>query len=118
MLFAFTVLLPAMIVYMIGGHLSESEEDLEKMVKKTSKKIQSSAKKVEKKALKAVKKLSKRQEDIYNVIQDLKETGMKPIEDAFKNISTRTLRRDLNELVKKGHIKRSGSTKNTKYKVS
>jgi predicted HTH transcriptional regulator len=61
--------------------------------------------------------LTDRQSEIYKMIQKSKDTDIKPIEDAFKKVSARTLRRDLNILVESGKVKRTGSTKNTRYTI-
>lgn len=101
----------------------EDEEDLQKesMPSKKQSKVASvqKTKSSSKGKVKPSKEitLTDRQSEIYKIIQKSKDTDIKPIEDAFKKVSARTLRRDLNILVESGKVKRTGSTKNTRYTI-
>ncbi|HVX92498.1 MAG TPA: DeoR family transcriptional regulator [Candidatus Dojkabacteria bacterium] len=56
-----------------------------------------------------------RQKKLFDYIKKNKSLVMSEALDEFKDINERTLRRDLVAMVKKGLIKKYGSTKSTKY---
>ena len=61
--------------------------------------------------------LNDRQEQIYSMIRDNGEITMGDIADAITDVSTRTLRRDMNKLEKLGLITHTGKTKDSVYKL-
>lgn len=63
-----------------------------------------------------LKSPSLRQSKILEVIKSKKNVKMADIASVFKNVTTRTLRRDLDELVGTGSIVKSGKTKDAIYK--
>lgn len=62
-------------------------------------------------------RLNKRQEAIYNLIQDAGEVTMAEIADVIAGVTNRTLRRDTTKLEKLGLIVRKGRTKNSVYRL-
>lgn len=71
-----------------------------------------------KKVEKIEKKIYPINERQYKILAKIKEKGrMEPSEiyALEPNVSTRTLRRDMDVLVKQGVVKQEGSTKSTKY---
>jgi len=65
----------------------------------------------------AVTGLNDRQKKIFSYLMESNESGMKSIKSVFKNITTRTLRRDLQKLVEKNLISKTGNTKSSRYAV-
>lgn len=63
-----------------------------------------------------LKSPSLRQSKILEVIKSKKNVKMSDIASMFKSVTTRTLRRDLDELVGAGSITKSGKTKDAIYK--
>lgn len=59
--------------------------------------------------------LNSRQEEILKHLSLKKIIEMKDIKSFFPEVTTRTLRRDMNKLEDSGMIKREGSTKASKY---
>ncbi len=71
-----------------------------------------------KKAVKNVKQeLTKRQKEIYSHIKKNKFIEIKDLEGIFQ-VTNRTLRRDIAELIKKKYIQKEGSTKGSLYRVA
>lgn len=102
--------------------LRQAKEDKEKPVRK-AKALMPKEKKLPKKVNKEDEieeeietiKLSDRQE---KVIKQLIEKGkMYPseLQDLLSDVSTRTVRRDMNDLEKKGLVEQKGTTKSTYY---
>jgi predicted HTH transcriptional regulator len=106
----------AFLVYKIVSKKKESkEEKKEEKGEVTPKAAKDEVKKIEK-IEKKVYPINERQ---YKILATIKEKGrMEPSEiyALEPNISTRTLRRDMDVLVKQGVVKQEGSTKSTKYR--
>ena len=66
-------------------------------------------------SVKNVVGLSKRQAEILAEVSRLKEITPSELYKLQPNVSSRTLRRDMDVLVNKGLISQDGSTKSTKY---
>ena len=60
--------------------------------------------------------MSHRQKTLYDVIKEKKVLTPAEIHKIFPEISTRTLRRDMDALVKSGKVTQNGTTKSTIYK--
>ena len=106
----------AFLVYKIVSEKKESkEEKKEEKGEITPKAVSDEVKKIEK-IEKKVYPINERQ---YKILAMMKEKGrMEPSEiyALEPNVSTRTLRRDMDVLVKQGVVKQEGSTKSTKYR--
>jgi len=106
----------AFLVYKIVSEKKESkEEKKEEKGEITPKAVSDEVKKIEK-IEKKVYPINERQ---YKILATIKEKGrMEPSEiyALEPNVSTRTLRRDMDVLVKQGVVKQEGSTKSTKYR--
>ena len=59
--------------------------------------------------------LSERQYEIYNFIKNNDKVDTSILHAKFKDVTIRTIRRDLNILVEKGRIKKHGETKGVTY---
>jgi len=96
-----------------GKDKEKKEKDIEGEV--TPKAVSDEVKKVEK----IEKKIYPINERQYKILAKIKERGrLEPsqIYALHPDVSTRTLRRDMDVLVKQGVVKQEGSTKSTKYK--
>lgn len=56
-----------------------------------------------------------REQKILNLMPSGKPTQMSEVAKHFKNVTDRTLRRDFKRLIKKGRIRRTGTTRSTTY---
>ena len=95
------------------GELKEKKKEEKGEI--TPKAVKDEVKKIEK-IEKKVYPINERQ---YRILAMMKEKGrMEPSEiyALEPNVSTRTLRRDMDVLVKQGVVKQEGSTKSTKYR--
>jgi len=54
---------------------------------------------------------------ILEVLKEKEEVQVKDLKEIFSRVSKRTLRRDLNDLLKKGFVKRVGDKNRTVYKL-
>ncbi len=61
--------------------------------------------------------LNGRQEQIYNLVKLKREVGMGEVSSLVKDVTERTLRRDLNKLEKLGLILQAGKTRDAVYKL-
>jgi len=61
---------------------------------------------------------SKRTEEVYRLIREMKTVDMTYLLSKIKGVTERTLRRDLAKLQTMRLIKKSGNTKSAKYSVS
>lgn len=59
-----------------------------------------------------------RSNKILSLIKDKKEVSIKDISTAFDNCSEKTIQRELNSLVSKGHIKKTGAKRWSKYQLA
>lgn len=91
--------------------LKSAHKEVEKDLKK--------AKKIVDKEVKEVKKLlSERQEEIVDFINRVDEMSVSDIVEKFKEVTPRTLRRDLEKLENLGFVRQIGKTKDSRYKRS
>jgi len=103
--------------------LDNLKEDIEDKTKNITKEVENQVKGVSKDLTKQskeiVKTLSNRIDAMVDFIKTIKKEAfeIKDITERFKDVSERTLRRDLIKLVKMGLIVKEGSTRDTKYKV-
>ena len=72
-------------------------------------------KKVEPKAVRKFQNLNSRQQMIMAEIQKVGEITPKELKNLIPDVSTRTIRRDMDTLSAKGYITQRGSTKSTYY---
>jgi predicted HTH transcriptional regulator len=103
----------AFLVYTVISEKKESKKKEKGEI--TPKAVSDEVKKIEK-IEKKVYPINERQ---YRILAMMKEKGrMEPSEiyALEPNVSTRTLRRDMDVLVKQGVVKQEGSTKSTKYR--
>lgn len=103
----------AFLVYQAFAEKNESK-GIKEEGEITSKAASDEVKKVEK-IEKKVYPINERQ---YKILAKIKEKGEMIPSEIYAlepNISTRTLRRDMDVLVKQGVVKQEGSTKSTKY---
>jgi predicted HTH transcriptional regulator len=88
-------------------------------IKKKGKDVQEKSKKLMKEASEVVKKatlrLNARQRMILKLFKSRKKLTNDEISEVVKGVTRRTLRRDLTNLEKKGHIKKVGKTKGSYY---
>lgn len=105
------------------------DSDFKKLQKEFPKDLKSAHKEVEKdlkrakkivdKEVKEVKKLlSERQEEIVDFINRVDEMSVSDIVEKFKEVTPRTLRRDLEKLENLGFVRQIGKTKDSRYKRS
>ena len=106
----------AFLVYKaVSKKKAQKKEKKEEKGEITPKAAKDKVKKVEK-IKKKIYPINERQ---YKILAAIKEKGrMEPSEiyALEPNVSTRTLRRDMDVLVKQGVVKQEGSTKSTKYR--
>jgi len=103
----------AFLVYTAISKKKESKKEEKGEI--TSKAVKDEVEKIEK----IEKKIYLINERQYKILAMIKEKGkMEPSEiyALEPNVSTRTLRRDMDVLVKQGVVKQEGSTKSTKYR--
>jgi predicted HTH transcriptional regulator len=67
---------------------------------------------------KADVEMTKRQRELYTFIQSSGEAAMNQIKKRFNKVSSRTLRRDLSQLVDLDMITKRGTTRSTTYFAS
>ena len=60
-------------------------------------------------------KLSERQKHIVSILEKDGKVYPSQLQEILPNVSTRTIRRDMNDLEKKNIVKQKGSTKSTYY---
>lgn len=113
-LMLFLVFFPIAILLIVATKLGESPE-LEKEYKKAKSKAKKIEKAVESKIDPVLENLSERQKKIMDEITAKGQLEMTHLSSKFKNVTARTLRRDLSKLVSMGHITKSGSTRNSVY---
>jgi len=63
----------------------------------------------------AVRGLKSRAQKIWKVLDRERPTSVSDIRRHFPEVTVRTLRRDMNDMVSKGYVARKGSTKSTVY---
>jgi len=98
--------------------LKKSKESVKRNIKNESKNVKKEVQKAASKKVEEVKSnLSPRQKEMLELVQKNVETGMSELSKQFKDVTPRTLRRDLTDLVEKGLIEKMGSTKSTSYKA-
>ena len=105
----------AFLVYQAFAEKNESKGIKKEEGEITPKAVSDEVKKIER-IEKKVYPINERQ---YKILAAIKEKGrMEPSEiyALEPNVSTRTLRRDMDVLVKQGVVKQEGSTKSTKYR--
>lgn len=62
--------------------------------------------------------ISKRQNEILSMIESLGRVSISDLESSFKGFSSRTLRRDLDQLQDEGLIVQKGRTRSTVYEIA
>lgn len=62
--------------------------------------------------------ISKRQSEILCMIESLGRVSISDLESSFKHVSSRTLRRDLDQLQEEGLIVQKGKTRSTVYETA
>lgn len=91
--------------------------DARKELKQLGEHVEDSAKKIEIKTTKAFDNLNQRQEELLSYLKKKQDwVKMNDLSEAFKNVSSRTLRRDLQKLFEESFVTRKGNTKNRSYK--
>lgn len=96
-------------------HQETSEESLSKeSVREGNKKIEPEVK--TKKVIEHIEGLNSRQQEILSVIKEKGILTPKALQDLQPEVSSRTLRRDMDALVKAKYVSQKGSTKSTFYK--
>lgn len=98
----------------ISGRDEEKEEEEEEIGDITPKAASDEVKKLGK----IEKKIYPINERQYKILAEIEEKGQMEPSEIYAlepNVSTRTLRRDMDVLVKEGVVKQEGSTKSTKY---
>lgn len=93
----------------------ETKPQTKKIPEKSTTKKQSvnKAEKIEKKD--TSKKLSTRQEKILALLKEKGEIYPVELKELLPDVSTRTIRRDMTDLEKRGIVQQKGSTKSTYY---
>jgi len=88
------------------------------LVRNSSKKTKTSKKDVveEKESKKIDENLNPRQRKAIEILLEQGRVTVKELTIHFPKISTRTLRRDMDALARRGYISQEGSTKSTYYK--
>lgn len=88
-------------------------------IKKKGRDVQEKSKKLMREASQAVKKatlrLNARQRMILKLFKSRRKLTNDEIGEVIKGVTRRTLRRDLTDLEKRGHIKKIGKTKGSFY---
>jgi len=103
--------------------LENIKDDLEKEVRVVSKAVKKETDTISKIVKKQVgdiaEVVSDRQSEMEKFIKSMQKEAfeIKDIAERFKDVSERTLRRDMQRLEKTGLIKQMGSTRNSKYKI-
>jgi len=97
----------------------ENKEALDNINEDFVKKVKVVNKAVVKEKDNIVWAISERQEEMANFVKTMKKEAfeIKDIAERFKDVSERTLRRDMQKLEKTGLIKQVGSTRNSKYRI-
>lgn len=94
----------------------EFPKDLKNAHKEVQKDLKKAKKIVDKEVKEVRKLLSERQEQIMDFIDKVDEMAVSDIVQKFKEVTPRTLRRDLEKLENLGFVKQIGKTKDSKYK--
>jgi predicted HTH transcriptional regulator len=115
-IFTFLAFVLGFVLYII---LKQTNEDREEEVK-TKKTAVPPIKKVPKKVNKVEDigediKLSERQKRIVKELITKKKMYPSELQELLSNVSARTVRRDMNDLEKKGLVEQKGTTKSTYY---
>lgn len=84
-------------------------------IPKTVEKPKEAKKKVDVNIVQGVKGLNERQEVIVEYLVGKGEITPKELKKIIPDVSTRTIRRDMDKLVEKGVVRQEGSTKSTFY---
>ena len=97
----------------------ENQNTLENIKSDFQKETKKIVKEVNKQKEQLVETFSVRQEDLVGFIKSMQKEAfeIKEIAERFKNVSERTLRRDMQKLENMGMIKKVGSTRDSKYKI-
>lgn len=96
------------ILYLLITH--DSDTEIERKPKGNKKKV------VEVKQVDVTKGLTDRQKAIFQYLGEKKMAKPPELRKVAGNVSSRTVRRDMNILVEKGLVSQEGSTKSTYYK--
>lgn len=83
---------------------------------KNTQNIKSEEKQTEKRKKKELNNITERQRIILNALQRKKVASPSEIYSLVPNISTRTVRRDMDVLIKEGLVMQEGTTKSTMYR--
>ncbi len=99
--------------------LENIKDDLQKEAKIVAKVVRKQKSEVEKLAKDVSETISDRQSEMEKFIKSMQKEAfeIKDIAERFKDVSERTLRRDMQKLEKSGLIKQVGSTRNSKYQI-
>jgi predicted HTH transcriptional regulator len=103
----------AFLVYTAISKKKESKKEEKGEI--TPKAVKDEVEKIEK-IEKKIYPINERQYKILAMIKEKGKTEPSEIYALEPNVSTRTLRRDMDVLVKQGVVKQEGSTKSTKYR--
>lgn len=107
-------------IYIVYLYLhNENKDTLENIKDDLSKEVGNVKKQVKKQKESLAEVLADRQGEIAKFIKSMQKEAfeIKDIAQRFKNVSERTLRRDMQKLEKMGMIKQVGTTRNSKYKI-
>ncbi len=106
--------LGAFLIFKLITERKKEDEQIEEDGEITPKAAKDEVKKVEK----IEKKIYPINERQYKILAEIKEKGQLEPSEIYTlqpNVSTRTLRRDMDVLVAQGVVKQEGNTKSTKY---
>lgn len=95
----------------------EIATELEESIKKKGLKKKKDNKEREKKEEKTDSSLNSRQRKILKILKKREKTQVSDLKEVFGNVSKRTLRRDLDDLLKKEKIVRRGEWNKSFYKI-
>lgn len=99
--------------------LNFSCDEVKNEIEELGVQAQKSVKKIEVKTARVVKNLNERQAQLLDFLKEKQDwVRMTDLAEIFKNVTDRTLRRDLQKLFEERVILRKGNTKNRSYKHS
>ncbi len=103
----------------LKAYLSKVEKPVQKIVKEVSKDVKKSEKQIKKKvaALNSASGLNERQDKILAMVKNKRKLNMMEIASEFADVTSRTLRRDMEKLEKQKLVRQVGKTRDSFYEL-
>lgn len=103
----------------LKAYLAKAEKPVKKVVKQASKEIEKTEKVVKKKvaALESKLGLNERQDKILSILKNKRKLNMMELATEFVDVTSRTLRRDMEKLEKQKIVRQVGKTRDSFYEL-